>query len=207
MSDGGTPAPPGRRAFERGLEEHQRGLRTFARNLVGDAEEAHDIVQETFVDAWRATLREQAPFTPGCGDLDVRRWLYHVAYQRAISVRRRRGVVAWESLDACPGVESPVPADSSGGFEERLAEGDALRAEGDALRAAFARLAPEDAACLALKLVQGFAAPEIARILEITPEAARQRLSRALRRLRDAYTAQDDQRQAAGARPEERIRR
>jgi DNA-directed RNA polymerase specialized sigma24 family protein len=114
-------------------------------------------------------------------------------------VRRRRGIVAWASLDAGAAGEPAAPAEW-GGFEERLAEGDALRA-------AFARLAPEDAACLALKLVQGFAAPEIARILEITPEAARQRLSRALRRLRDAYTAQDDQRQAAGARPEERIRR
>jgi DNA-directed RNA polymerase specialized sigma24 family protein len=50
-------------------------------------------------------------------------------------------------------------------------------------------LDPHDVACLLLSVVQGFTAAEVAAILQITPAAAKKRLTRAKQRLRAAYFA------------------
>ncbi len=52
-------------------------------------------------------------------------------------------------------------------------------------------MAPQDAACLLLSVVQGFTAAEIAQIIDIAPEAAKKRITRAKQRLRAAYFAQE----------------
>lgn len=65
-------------------------------------------------------------------------------------------------------------------FEDHLAESDILGA-------ALARLAPQDAACLLLRVVHGFSAREAAQILNTTPDNVNTRLARAKQRLRAAY--------------------
>src|SRR5512146_2860239 len=82
------------------LDRHQASLLGFLRGLVSDPELARDLLQDVFCDAWRATLREDAPFVAASADTDRRNWLFHTAYHRAISARRRAGVLRWESLDA-----------------------------------------------------------------------------------------------------------
>ena len=70
-------------------------------------------------------------------------------------------------------------------FEDRVAESAALQAALDALD-------PQDAACLLFSAAQGFTALEIAEILQITPAAAKKRLTRAKQRLRAAYFARQE---------------
>lgn len=159
----------------------QGPLRGFVRGMVGSVEQAQDITQDVFVDAWRALARFAAPFDGTGDDAGMRRWLFHVAYQRAVSALRHRAVLDMESLDdeLTPEPDrlyEPAP------FEDRVAEGEALQTALDAL-------GPQDAACLLLNVVQGFTAPEVAAILEITPMAAKKRLTRAKQRLRSAYFA------------------
>lgn len=168
------------------LDRHQSSLLAFLRGLVPDAETARDLLQDVFCDAWRATMRGDAPFVASSTDNDRRNWLFHVAYQRAISARRHGGVLRWESLDA--GVE-PLRDQ----LEAPLRLEDQL-SEQDAVRVALASLADEDAACLLLNVLQGFVASEIAAILGLTPDAAKKRLSRAKQRLRAAYLAQNPNR-------------
>jgi RNA polymerase sigma-70 factor (ECF subfamily) len=174
-------------AYRRILDHFQVPLARFVRALVGSDEEARDIVQDVFVDAWLATQRGMHPFTQGRTERAVRNWLYHAAYCNAVSVLRRRSVIAWESLDVVDVVDagdaverhSPVP------FDERVVE----RAE---LRAVLATLEPADLACLRLGIIEDFTTIEMAQILGITPEAARKRLSRAMHRLRAGYFARRD---------------
>jgi predicted RNA polymerase sigma factor len=64
--------------------------------------------------------------------------------------------------------------------------------EGDALRTALARLTPQDAACLLLRVVQGFSASEVGAIVGASAETVTKRLSRARQRLRGAYLAVND---------------
>lgn len=169
------------------LDSHQPALLAFLRGLVPDAELARDLLQDVFCDAWRATLRGDAPFVAASADVDRRNWLFHVAYQRAISARRHLGVLRWESLDAGAAplrdqLEAPLRLEDQ--FSEQ-----------DAVRVALASLGEEDAACLLLNTLYGFAASEMAAILGLTPDAAKKRVSRAKQRLRTAYLAQNPKHQ------------
>lgn len=175
--------------FEPLLQSYYRRLIAFARGLLGDPLQADDVVQEVFVAAWRAAQQRTPPFGDVLDQIGAHRWLFRVAYRRVISVRRHDSVIAWESLNeldeldepATPsaGVGSPVAA-----FEDRVAEGEALSS-------ALARLSRIDAACVLLHVVHGFTAPEVAQIIEVSPEAAKKCLWRATERLRAAYFASE----------------
>jgi len=146
-------------------------------------QQARDVTQDVFMVAWRAAKEGAPPFTANSDERSIRRWLYRVAYRRAISAQRHESVLSIESLDG----ERTT-------HRERLAAPDAFDdriAERDALTAALADLETADAACLLLNVVQGFTAREIATMLEISPDAAKKRLTRAKQRLNDAYFARE----------------
>lgn len=178
----GEPAQP--EWFEPLLQGYYRRLIAFARGLLGDVQQADDVVQEVFVAAWRAAQQRTPPFVTPLDEIGAHRWLFQVAYRRAVSVRRHNSVIAWESLDELDEPDAPLTAMSTpvAAFEDRIVERDALTT-------ALARLSPVDAACVLLHVVHGFTAPEVAQIMEIGPEAAKKRLWRATERLRAAYLA------------------
>jgi RNA polymerase sigma factor (sigma-70 family) len=178
-----TPADSRPAMFVELLCETQGPLYGFVRGLVGDDEQARDVVQDVFVDAWRAARRAAPPFGCGSDAPAMRRWLFVVAYRAAASVVRHRRVIAWESLDT----HDPPETDR---FYEPVAFED-LVAEADALQTILASMTPQDVACLLLNIVQGFTSTEIAQIVDIAPEAAKKRLARAKQRLRAAYFAQE----------------
>ena len=171
-------------AFWEPVLQMQSALIGFARGLVGDDEQARDIAQDSFMDAWQAACRQTPPFDTSDAPDDltgIRRWLFTVAYRHAIKHLRRRKTIAWQSLDARERL-SPAVLRAPDRFEDALAEADALRM---ALRS----VEPEDAACVLLQVVHGFSTAEIAAILAIRADTVRKRLSRAKQRLRDAYLA------------------
>ncbi|HEX6818231.1 MAG TPA: sigma-70 family RNA polymerase sigma factor [Ktedonobacterales bacterium] len=182
MHDLSAPSAGVRDLFACVMEQTQGSLCSFVRGLVGSAEQARDIVQDVFVDAWRAARAATPPFD-GDGDGDgMRRWLFHVAYRRAAASLRHDHVLRFESLEVAQDGE-PDQFYEPDRFEDRVVEGDLLQK-------ALAQVGPQDAACLLLNVVQGFTAIEIAGILDIGPLAAKKRLSRAKQRLRNAYFTQ-----------------
>ena len=109
-----------------------------------------------------------------------RRWLYRIAYRRAVDLLRRKRLVRWEALDPIAETETgDLPP-----FEDRVIEGEALRA-------ALAELPSQDVACLLLRVVHGFSAAEAGEIMGASAEVITKRLSRARQRLRAAYLAQN----------------
>jgi DNA-directed RNA polymerase specialized sigma24 family protein len=96
---------------------------------------------------------------------------------------RHNTVLRCESLDV-ESASNLCRSYSGAPFEDRVAEGEVLRA-------AHGDLGPQDAACLLLNVVQGFTAHEIAAILDTSPPAANKRLTRAKQRLREAYFARE----------------
>ncbi len=169
-------------AFTLIVEHHQHPLHVFLRGLVGNPEQALDLVQDTFHDAWRAAKQGTPPFIAGSADDEIRRWLFHTAYCRAISSLRRRRLIRWESLDLV--AEEPEAPNPRFTFEDQIVEADLLRA-------ALQRLAPQDVACLLLRVVQGFSAAEVGAITSASADVVAKRLSRAKQRLRAAYLAQE----------------
>jgi RNA polymerase sigma-70 factor, ECF subfamily len=177
VSMSGAEDLPG--AFTELVHEYEHPLFVFLSEILNDRERAQELLQDTFLDAWRSFQRGVAPFVATCEPTDVRRWLFHVAYHRAVSVLRRRRLIRWESL------ERSFESDLSAVRDTRSFE-DAL-AEHDLLSGALAHLSPEDVACLLLATVHGFTAAETAEIMKASPQATAKRVSRARHRLMAAY--------------------
>ena len=110
---------------------------------------------------------------------DPAAWLFGVARRKALAAHRRRyrARVAMERL-----VHLRPPAAEAADADTVLA-----------VREILARtVSPDDRALLILRYVHGFDAPALARITGRSPEAVRQRLARAARRVREAWTEEVD---------------
>src|SRR6185369_3880880 len=85
--------------FDRLLQRHRGEITAYLRRLLGDAAEAEDVSQDTWLRAHRAFAR----LPP---DANARAWLYRIATNRARSaLQRRRGVARRAStveLEALP---------------------------------------------------------------------------------------------------------
>lgn len=165
------------------VERYQGALFGFLRGVLGNEEQAHDLTQDVFCDAWYAMLRNMTPFTSDAPEPVIRQWLFQTAYHRAMSALRRRRIVRWEPLDDLEAA-SITPQIAVPSFESALAESAALRA-------ALGQLAPPDVACLLLRVVHGLTAAETAAILGGTVDATNKRLSRAKQRLLLVYTREN----------------
>jgi RNA polymerase sigma-70 factor (ECF subfamily) len=174
-------------AFEAMVLRFQGPVQAYLAHLIGDDEQARDLTQDTFWLAWKglSNLRDPALFRP---------WLFQVATNRSRSWLRHRRLIGWVSLDWLAGARADGPAQREpgailgealhapeSGFDERLAELDALRQ-------ALSQVPVAYRACLLLHLSLGFTVPEVAEQLGLTTGAVRMRLFRGLERLRKVYT-------------------
>jgi RNA polymerase sigma-70 factor (ECF subfamily) len=136
-------------AFEELYERHSARMKSIARNLLHDAAEAEDAVQETFLKVYRGakTFRGGAAFST---------WAYRVLVNTCYDVLRRRGSrPSGPSLDAG---ESAPPHPTAAGADHPLRV---------ALETAVGRLNPKHRAVFLLFEVEGFSHGEISRILGI----------------------------------------
>jgi RNA polymerase sigma-70 factor (ECF subfamily) len=151
----------------------------FAFSLTRDADEADDLVQETYLKAFRAWHT----FAP---DTNVRSWLFTICkntFRRRFTREKVRPEIEREAVgddDAMPIVMSHVNAEKLGlgDLFDRLDVGPALERGMDALPELFREI-------VALVDLEGFSYHEAAEILEIPVGTVRSRLFRARRRLQD----------------------
>jgi RNA polymerase sigma-70 factor (ECF subfamily) len=140
-------------------------LGRFLAQMVGNRALAEDLLQDSFYDAFRC--RDQL------GEVESpEAWLFGIARNRALAALRRRRRLRG-ALDQRP---EPSERDDL----ELLALRDLLQRTLD----------PDDRALLILRYLHGFAATELATMTGRSPEAVRQRLSRARARLIEAADRQ-----------------
>jgi RNA polymerase sigma-70 factor (ECF subfamily) len=163
------------RAFDAVYDRHRAPLYAFLVRLTGSVPLAEDLLQETWLRLARHS-RELPAST------ELRPWLFTVARNLYRSHRR------WALLDAGRLRElGLLPAATPPGPFDAAAES-AARHE---LEAALAVLPLDQREVLLLCSVSGFEPAEAARILGISPEATRQRLSRARARMRERLRAHE----------------
>jgi RNA polymerase sigma-70 factor (ECF subfamily) len=152
--------------FEALVQAFAADLYRFACWLARDRQRAEDLVQETFLRAWRAL--------PGLRDeRAAKHWL--------ITILRREHARGFERVR--PELD-PVDPD------QLAAEADPAPAETLALRRALAELAPEYREPLLLQVLGGYDCAEIADELGLTRGAVMTRLFRARLKLRAALEAE-----------------
>lgn len=161
------------RAFDEAYARLRAPVYAFLVRLTGKVALAEDLMQETWLRLARAAP-ELPPHT------ELRPWLFTVARNLYRSHRR------WAAIDTERLREFgllPTPASASP-FEALAADGTERALEG-----AIARLPLDQREVLLLCGVSGFDPAQAARMLGVTPEAARQRLARARARLREILVA------------------
>jgi len=162
-----------RDAFGMLVVRHQDRIYTAVLRFCGDEEDARDIAQRAFVNAWRRLDSFK-------GDSAFSTWMYRIAFNESVSFRReggRRRVVPLQGRD---GEAGPEPADDR-------RPGDRLEVEESRrqVQEALNQLDPEERKILILKELEDRSYDEIAEILEIPKGTVRSRLFRARDALRE----------------------
>jgi RNA polymerase sigma-70 factor (ECF subfamily) len=173
-------------AYSELVLKYQDRLYHVALRIVGHPDDAADVVQETFISAYQSLGTFK-------GDSEFYTWLYRIAFNAAVSwKRRKRNIVSLEfgTNDSDINLE---PADTSRDHRP----GEAIERDEDVrkLQEGMLRLSPEHRAVLTLKEMEGLKYEEIAEVLGVPVGTVRSRLSRArleLRSLLDPDFQPDD---------------
>jgi RNA polymerase sigma-70 factor (ECF subfamily) len=162
-------------AFEELVRKYQREIYGLACRIVSDAEEAKDLAQQAFLQAFVhiRSFRQDAQF---------RTWLFRIAinqcYNFLKSKKKFGDPVDFEELSVA-GNDSPE-ADLVSQEERRR------------LYAALERLPAKQRAVITLKVEQGLSYQEISQVLGGTAGAARVNYCQALKTLRRFFNIEDD---------------
>lgn len=167
-------------AFAAIYERYEPDIYAYCRRRF-EADVAEDVASDVFATAWRKfdTAPDQDQILP---------WLYRIAYltssnhRRSFGRRRRLGQILQANTSS-----------STEGTAEQIVMRDELRRVLHALE----KLTPADQEVLRLSVWEELTAAEIASVLDISPEAAAQRLHRARGRLTRVFDRMDDARAAA----------
>lgn len=160
-----------RRAFDELVRQTYVDTYTLAVRLTGDEEDARDVVQETYLRAWRGIRRFR-------GDAELSTWLYRITANASYTQvqKRRRG--REQPLDD----SFELPDERIGAQPEAAAESAVLM---ERLSAALDELPAKLRAVVVLKDVYGLSHEDIGDELGISVAAAKVRLHRGRKRLRD----------------------
>ncbi|MCI0638966.1 MAG: sigma-70 family RNA polymerase sigma factor [Gemmataceae bacterium] len=162
-------------AFGELVSRYQDRLYNTVVRLLDNAEDAKDVVQEAFLNAYQSLHSFK-------GDSLFFTWLYRIAVNTAISQKRRQKSVLRLHGGEGQMVEPPDPSQSSQpGYALEMAE------EERRVHEALNRLSPEHRAVLIMKDLEGLKYEEMAETLDVPIGTIRSRLHRARLELRDIF--------------------
>ncbi|MBP2471385.1 RNA polymerase sigma-70 factor (ECF subfamily) [Crossiella equi] len=183
------------------VERHRHELRVHCYRMVGSFEESEDLVQETFLRAWRAREQCQSPAT-------VRAWLYRIATNAsldAITARPQDRQVAVTGDGARTSEVSwlqPYPDHLLDLAAPSAEEPDAVVLARETIELAYLvalqHLPARQRAVLVLRDVVGQPATEVAKTLGSTTASVNSALQRARATLREYLPAKRGEWSAAG---------
>jgi RNA polymerase sigma-70 factor (ECF subfamily) len=165
-------------AFRSLMEKHGRAVYRLAFRMTSNAHDAEDVVQETFLRAYRKLDEFEARSQFGS-------WIHRIAANCAYDLLRARArrQARFDSLDAAVDGAGKVAGDDPG--PDRLASGGEVRRR---LQAAMARLSMLERSAFTLRHLEGMSIAEIARALDLESESAKQSIFRAVRKVRAALS-------------------
>jgi RNA polymerase sigma-70 factor (ECF subfamily) len=156
------------RAFRQLVEPYRHALEVHCYRMLGSAQDAEDLAQETLLRAWRALER----FEPR---VQFQTWLYRIATNACLDELERR-TRRPEPVDPFPDRPSDETASPTYDPAARYAIREGLEL---ALMRAIQELPGRQRAVLVFRDVLGWTAPEVAEVLESTVASVNSALQRA----------------------------
>ncbi len=167
-------------AFRVLVERHSRSLFRLAFRMTGNQQDAEDVVQESFLRAYKQLARfdERASFGT---------WLYRIAANCSLDLvrsRKRRSEHMAPPVELGGEVEDPVVSlPSTAPSPERLTLSSEVRQR---VAEAMRDLSPTERTAFVLRHFEGMCMEEVSRVLECQPGAAKHSVFRAVQKLRRA---------------------
>jgi RNA polymerase sigma-70 factor (ECF subfamily) len=161
-------------AFEVVYDRHARTAFSLALRLLGDRQSAEDLVQESFLAAWRGA----GSYAPARGS--VRTWLMSIVHNRGVDRLRTLGAMSrrQEALNQIELRRPDEPDAAERGMDRVLA---------GTIREELATLPDEQRKVLELGYYGGFTHQEIAQMLSLPIGTVKSRMRLALERLRRGF--------------------
>jgi RNA polymerase sigma-70 factor (ECF subfamily) len=193
--------------FARLAEPFRRELIAYGYRMLGSVDDAEEVVQDVYLDAWRAYDRFE-------GRSSLRTWLYAIAtraFVKALERRKRRPLPSDLNAATADPTGHPVAGDSEltwlqpapdSLFDATTTDPGTVVAARETMRLAFVAalqvLPPRQRAVLILRDVLCWSAAEVATLLDLSVPAVNSALQRARARLpaeADSFTQPSEQRQ------------
>lgn len=161
-------------AFRALVERHSRHAFQLAFRITGNEQDAEDVVQESFIRAYRQIHRFEARAHFGT-------WLHRIVANCSVDlIRTRRARTGHASTDDLPVEDQP---ESGAPNPERLAASAQIQRT---VEAAMSGLSPLERAAFTLRHYEGRSIAEIGRTLGLGTSATKHSVFRAVRKLRAA---------------------
>jgi len=160
---------PGKARFAEILECYQKEIHRYAFRMTGNPEDAADLLQDTFLRAFRAFPRLPK-------DANHRAWLYRIAHRQILNHFRSERLRSTSPIDVTADVHD------ANGHPDDLSETRRLaRARGHVVR----DLTPRQRTALLLKKYEGLPYRDVAEILGMSQENARAQVYQAMKKVRN----------------------
>ena len=168
-------------AFEALVTENEKRIYNLCRRLTGNQEDAAELTQEAFLNAWRGLGRFQ-------GESSFSTWLYRLATNACIDFlrkeKRRQSLSMTVSLDDEEEARQVELPDERYAPEGALERAEARRAGAEGLE----RLTLEHRQVLVMREVHGLSYAEIGQVLGLEEGTVKSRIARARGALRKVLT-------------------
>ena len=165
-------------AFEQLVLSYEKPIYNLCLRMCGNADDAMDLTQETFLKAWRSlgSFRADAAFST---------WLYRLCSNLCIDHLRReqkRKILPLHVEDS-DGDERPLDVpDPTAGPEERLS----AQEDRQQVAVALQSLEPEYREALTLRVLHDLSYADIAAVLQVRGGTVKSRIARAREKMREA---------------------
>ena len=168
-------------AFEALVTENEKRIYNLCRRLTGNQEDAAELTQEAFLNAWRGLGRFQ-------GESSFSTWLYRLATNACIDFlrkeKRRQSLSMTVSLDDEEDARQVELPDERYAPEGALERAEARRAVAERLE----RLTLEHRQVLVMREIHGLSYAEIGQVLGLEEGTVKSRIARARGALRKVLT-------------------
>jgi RNA polymerase sigma-70 factor (ECF subfamily) len=158
------------------VERHSRSVFRLAYRLTGNEQDAEDVVQETFLRAYKQLPHFESRASFGT-------WLYRIAANYSLDLIRSRKrhqaqrAAGDEENDAMLSIPTPAPGPDRVAYSAQV--------EGR-ISSAMAELSEQERTAFVLRHFEGFSIEEIASTLDLGASAAKHSIFRAVQKLRKA---------------------